>query len=75
MYAFPEMITELGLKEGEHFPTSAHQVVAEKICLGNPNIDNRDRLQSAVSSILSVPIDRIETVTYNELIEEFEFGY
>jgi hypothetical protein len=70
MYILPSFIN-YGLKEGQEWPSEAHQVVAGVVALCNPNVTTRDRLNDIVQAILKIPVDRIETVTYPQLISEF----
>lgn len=66
MYMIPSMI-DMGLKEGEEWPTEAHKEVAMNILLCNPKINSRDKLTEGVSKILKIPNDIIKTVTIHDL--------
>lgn len=70
MYVFPEMI-DLGLSLGEDWKSPKHRIVAQNIALGNPNVRQRDTLAEICQIVNSVAMDRIETVTYRELVDEF----
>jgi RNAse (barnase) inhibitor barstar len=72
MYIFEEMI-DMGLKEGQVFPTELHRRVAQILALNNPNVKDRDTLIDVVQNILIVPIDRIQNITLFELENEFNF--
>lgn len=74
MYILDSMIS-WGLKEGEKFTSLAHEKVAQKICLCNPNITTKDQLTESISIINSIPVDRIKTLTVHELVGEFKFPY
>lgn len=74
MYILDKMI-DLGLKEGEKFTSLIHKKVAQEACLCNPSIHTRYNLINAVRIINSIPVDRISTLTAQELIEEFKFPY
>jgi hypothetical protein len=71
MYAFSEMLN-LGLEEGKVFPSEDHRKVAERLCIGNPNVFTRDLMTEVVNVVIAIPQDRITTVTPKELIEEFD---
>ncbi len=71
MYAFPEMIN-IGLKEGQEFPSEDHKTVAQNIGLCNSNVHDATTLTEIVQSVIRVPADRIRTVTILELFEEFD---
>lgn len=70
MYILPSFL-EFGLTEGQVWPTPAHQVVAGTVALCNPNVTTRDRLTDIVQAVLKIPVDRIESVTYPQLVSEF----
>lgn len=73
-YLVPEMVTELGLEEGEEWKSKVHKTVAENIVLGNPLIDSRDKLMDVVARVQKIPDDRIKKVTAGELVTEFGFS-
>lgn len=66
MYMIPNMI-DMGLKEGEEWPTQVHKEVAMSVLLCNPSINTKDKLTEGVSKILKIPNDVIKTVTINDL--------
>ena len=70
MYIYEEMI-DLGLKEGQTWPSDEHKHVAITIGLGNSNVTTKDKLIEIVQSVLKVPQERIKLVRYNELVAEF----
>lgn len=71
MYMFPEMVN-MGLHEGQEFPSDDHRVVATTLCIGVPGLDNKDDLTTIVQSVLKVPQDRIRTVTIDQLKMEYD---
>jgi len=71
MYGFPEMI-DMGLNEGEKFPSKAHRAVAQIIAIGNANVHTRDMLTEVVSAINRVPKKLIKKVTYDDLVDQFQ---
>ena len=71
MYICEGMI-EIGLKEGQHFPTTNHREVACSITLCNTNVRAADVLMTVVQAVLKVPVKRIRKVTYHQLIKEFD---
>ena len=69
MYIMESMI-DLGLGTGQQWPEDpAYREIAKSICLCNPSINTRSKLMSIVGKILSIPKDRIRTVTFLELPE------
>ena len=70
MYLIDDMI-ELGLPKGKSFPNKMYKDVAVTIGIGNPNVNSCAILEDVVQSVLSVPKNRIKTVTYLELVKEF----
>ncbi|MDD5651628.1 MAG: hypothetical protein PHF86_14635 [Candidatus Nanoarchaeia archaeon] len=72
MYIIPDLIN-LGLKDDQQWPTEAHKVVAQNLLLCRPEINDRDILIQCVQIILTVPIEKIETITLEELIKDYNF--
>lgn len=70
MYAIPSTVN-LGLKEGQAWPSDAHEEVARTITLGNPNVTTRDKLTEVVQAILLIPQDEIESISYTDLVERY----
>jgi len=70
MYALSEMIN-LGLKEGQDWPSPEYKMVASVIGLRNRNVTNRDCLIDIVQSVLKVSQERIKSITPDQLYEEF----
>lgn len=68
MYAFPEMI-DMGLHPNQTWPTPAHKVVAQAIAIANPNVKTRDTMIEIVQMILTIPEDKIQSMTYPQLVE------
>jgi len=66
-----EGLIELGLEEGQTFPSTTHRVVAGTLALGNSRVNCCDSMKRIVQAVIRVPQDRIKTVTINELWEEF----
>lgn len=73
-YLLPEMVTDLGLREGEKWKSEAHKTVAENIVIGSPLVDSRSKLMDVVARVQKIPDDRIKKVTMKELITEFGFS-
>jgi hypothetical protein len=73
MYGLPDMI-DMGLLEGQTWPTDEHRQVAQNLLIGRPGINNRDQLIEGVSVILKVPEDKITVVTLEELVEIYGFN-
>lgn len=61
MYIMPTMI-DMGLEEGQEWPSEAHKVVASHIGLCNPCVVNRDSLTEIVQAVLKIPQDEIQQV-------------
>lgn len=66
MYGFPEMI-DMGLKDGQEWPSEVYKVVAQNLLIGNPNINTRDKLTEGVQNVLKIPETEIKTITVNDL--------
>ena len=71
MYAFPEMI-DMGLKEGQQWPSEIHRAVAQNLALYNPDVRTRDHLTDIVQKIITVPMDRIKMLTLAQARDEFQ---
>lgn len=65
IYNNSELIQK-GLKEGQKFPSEFHEVLASILAYKNEDI-----VTEIVQAILKVPNERIENITYGELIKEF----
>ena len=72
MYIFPEMI-DMGLQEGQEWPTEYHKIVAQNVLLCNETITTRDALTQGVQNILKIPEDKIKTITFEDL-SKYGFG-
>lgn len=66
MYLLPDMV-DMGLGDGQKWPTKAHRVVAQNLLLGNPLIRCRDQLNEGVQKVIAIPASRIETLTVADL--------
>lgn len=67
MYIMEEMI-DIGLPEGIEWPDEpAYRIVAQKLLLENSDVTTADQLQTGVKNILKIPIDKIKTITIEEL--------
>lgn len=71
MYIFPEMI-QLGLSDGQRWPSPAHKKVAQTVCLCNPRVRSRDTLQNMVEKINAIPKDKIKLVTLGDLARVYK---
>lgn len=71
MFCVPSMI-DLGLLEGQSWPSKSYQKVARHILIDNPAINRRKQMIQGVQNILSIPPERINKVT---LIDLEEFGF
>lgn len=69
MYIVPDMI-DLGLEEGQTWPSPVHKEVAQAIALTNPNVNTRDTLMAIVKVVNQIPQNKIEKITYNQLIRK-----
>jgi len=70
MYMIESMIN-MGLEEGQEWPSDAHKRVALNIGLYNLLVKDIDTLTNICQSVISVPQDRIELVTFEDLVTEF----
>lgn len=74
MYMLEEMI-DYGLKPGQDWPSPAHRQVAMAIGLCNGQIRTKDDLIAVVQSVVAIPANRIETVTFGEAAKEFRVPF
>lgn len=68
MYMLDEMI-EMGLEEGQKWPSPAHREVACNLALCNPMVTNRSTLTDIVQKVRKIPKSKIKTVTMAGLQE------
>ncbi len=71
MYIFPEMI-ELGLLDGQEWPSKEHKTVAQNLALCNSQVTTKDHLIDICQAIIKIPNDRIRTITFAECRDEFQ---
>jgi hypothetical protein len=71
MYCLESMI-DLGLKNGQTFPSEEHKDVAMTLGLCNPRVTDRTTLTEIVQAVCKVPAERIKTITLDEIIKEFD---
>lgn len=74
MYILPEMI-DMGLEEGQEWPSEAHKAVAKALGLSNRLVTTKDHLTEIVQAVIKIPQDRIEYVTADECRTEFEVPF
>lgn len=74
MYMMDDMI-DIGLPDDKVWPTKAHRVVAQQVGLCNPRVTTRDALTRIVSSVLSIPNDKIEKVSLIDLVKVYGVPY
>ena len=68
MYIFEEMI-EMGLEEGQEWPSEIHRIIAVEVCIQNPRVNSCEILVENVRIINQIPVSDIKKVTYTRLIE------
>jgi len=66
MYMLESMI-EMGLKDGQKWPSKAHRAVALNLAICNPLIKTRDDLMSVVGKVCEIPKLEIKKVKYEDL--------
>lgn len=69
MYIFPEMIN-MGLNEGQQWPSETHKNVARNLLLCNRLVFTRDLLTDGVQWILSKPVEFWETATLDDVLHD-----
>jgi hypothetical protein len=60
---------DLGLKDGQKWPSKAHREVAAALAICNSSITDRGTLTDVVQKVCTVPKSRIKTVTRADLAE------
>lgn len=66
MYIMESMI-EMGLRDGQKWPTKAHRQVACNLALCNPVVTNRDTLTEIVQKVCKIPKAEIKTLKWADL--------
>lgn len=74
MYIFKNMI-DLGLKDGQTWPSDEHREVAAGIGTCNSMVRSRDALTEVCQAVILIPADRIKTVTFKQAALEFKVPY
>lgn len=70
MYILGHMI-DMGLLEGQDWPSPAHRVVAGHLALCNSRVTTKDSLVEVCQAVIAIPEDRIQKVTLTEAVKEF----
>jgi len=68
MYIMNDML-EMGLEDGEEWPSDHHRDIAAFVCLCNPRINTRDLLMENVSIVNKIPAEKIKKITPLDLTE------
>jgi hypothetical protein len=68
MYMLDDMI-DMGLKDGQKWPSKAHREVAAALAICNSAITTRDALTNVVQKVCLIPKSKIKTVTRAGLSE------
>lgn len=74
MYIHPEMV-DMGLEDGQEWPSSDHRFVAQNLALCNSAVCTREALTEVVQAVIAIPSDRIKSVTLNDCRYEFHVPY
>lgn len=74
MYILPHAIN-FGLKDGQKWPSEAHEYVAKTFGLCNPSVCTLTDLMEVVQAVIAIPLDRIESVTLEECRGEFQVPF
>lgn len=74
MYMLPEMI-DMGLQEGQEWPSDAHKVVAQNVALCNSRVTTRDILTEVCQAIIAIPESDIKTVTWIQLVDKYNVPF
>jgi len=69
VYMVPSMI-ELG-KPDAGWRSTAHKTVCTRICICNPNVDCLQMMKDVCTAVDRVPVEAIEEVTYQQLLEVY----
>ena len=70
MYIVSDFI-DMGLLEGQVWPSEVYRTVASNIAICNPNVRDRDTLTQIVQSVLKVPERDIRFITLDQLIQKY----
>ena len=69
MYALPGM-EDIGLNEGQEWPSETHRIVAQNVCLCNEFCSNADDMHAMVQAIIAVPEDELKEATLETLAKK-----
>lgn len=58
-----ESFIDLGLKEGQTFPTEGHRQAAINLAICNPAVFTRDRLTEIVQKVITISNEKLESYT------------
>lgn len=74
MYIMETMI-DLGLNEGQKWPSEYHKDLAIAIGLCNPMVTKRDQLIEIVQAVMAIPESALEGITWGEIVNHYHVPY
>lgn len=74
MYIIADMI-DLGLLDGQQWPSEAHKRVAMNIGLCNSRVTKRDALIEIVQAVIAIPMNEIRRVTPQTVVSKYNVPY
>lgn len=60
------------LTAATRWPTKTHRRIAQALCVGNSAVPEAEKALALVAAILTVPVERIDTLTMRQLQDEFK---
>jgi len=66
---------DLGLLEGQKWPSPVYKNVAQLLGLCNRRVTNRDSLIELVQAVLAIPEDRIALVSISDCRDTYQVPY
>jgi hypothetical protein len=69
MYIFPDMI-DMGLKDGQKWPSEEHKTVAQALLLCNSQVFERDILTEGVQWVMRFSEEKLKTLTMQDVIAD-----
>jgi hypothetical protein len=70
MYLIDSMI-DLGLKDGQKWPSTAHRKVAQAVAIANSRVTTRDSLTVICQAVIAIPKAAIKSVSFAELTDVY----
>lgn len=75
MYIFPSFVDQAAANAKVEWPSSMHRDVAINLGTCNPRVTKMDQLMEIVQTVCKIPIERIDSITVRQLVDEYNMEH